>query len=132
MNIDMNHEFLLLRFGFLIIDECPSVDADNYSPTLLKRHKDSLSELIRRDKNRPSVMLWSVANEPRTAHYEAGMYFKQVIRHTRYLDSSRPVTMAISTSYEVRINCAHSFITAERGHSGYFLRRLGNSLKFKL
>lgn len=53
---------------------CPA--RRNYSPTLLQKHKDSLGELIRRDKNRPSVIMWSVANEPRTQLADADSYFK--------------------------------------------------------
>ena len=86
----------MLRLGILIIDECPSVDTENFSPTLLKKHKESLSELIRRDKNRPSVVVWSIANEPRTQLYDAGTYFKQVAEHTKNIDSTRPVTIALA------------------------------------
>ncbi|XP_052132709.1 beta-glucuronidase, partial [Frankliniella occidentalis] len=64
------------RMGIMVIDECPSVDTENYSPTLLQKHKDSLGELIRRDKNRPSVIMWSVANEARTQLADADAYFK--------------------------------------------------------
>lgn len=47
-----------------------------FSSSLLEKHKDSLTELIRRDKNRPSVIMWSVANEPRTQNPAADEYFK--------------------------------------------------------
>ncbi|XP_043797314.1 beta-glucuronidase [Apis laboriosa] len=88
------------RLGFLIIDECPSVDTENFSPMLLSRHKDSLSELIRRDKNRPSVIMWSIANEPRTQLPEAGEYFKQVAHHTKALDPTRPITIAMARTVQ--------------------------------
>ncbi|XP_043510365.1 beta-glucuronidase [Frieseomelitta varia] len=88
------------RLGFLIIDECPSVDTENFSPILLTRHKDSLSELIRRDKNRPSVIMWSIANEPRTQLPEAGEYFKQVAHHTKALDPTRPITIAMARAVQ--------------------------------
>ncbi|XP_032683904.1 beta-glucuronidase isoform X1 [Odontomachus brunneus] len=84
------------RLGFLVIDECPSVDTENFSPPLLSRHKDSLSELIRRDKNRPSVIMWSLANEPRTQLPQAKEYFKQIAHHTKAVDPTRPVTIALA------------------------------------
>ncbi|XP_020279014.1 beta-glucuronidase-like isoform X2 [Pseudomyrmex gracilis] len=84
------------RLGFLVIDECPSVDTENFSPSLLSRHKDSLSELIRRDKNRPSVIMWSLANEPRTQLPQAEEYFKQIALHTKAVDPTRPVTIALA------------------------------------
>ncbi|XP_076625286.1 beta-glucuronidase [Colletes latitarsis] len=88
------------RLGFLIIDECPSVDTENFSPVLLARHKESLSELIRRDKNRPSVIMWSIANEPRTQLPNAGEYFKQVAHHTKTLDPTRPITIAMARTVQ--------------------------------
>lgn len=93
--------FVFQRLGFLIIGECPSVDTENFSPILLARHKDSLSELIRRDKNRPSVIMWSIANEPRTQLPEAGEYFKQVAHHTKSLDPTRPITIAMARAVQV-------------------------------
>ncbi|KYM76075.1 Beta-glucuronidase [Atta colombica] len=84
------------RLGFLIIGECPSVDTENYSSLLLMRHKDSLSELIRRDKNRPSVIMWSLANEPRTQLPQAEEYFMQIAHHTKAIDPTRPVTIALA------------------------------------
>ncbi|XP_012224049.1 beta-glucuronidase isoform X2 [Linepithema humile] len=84
------------RLGFLVIDECPSVDTENFSPSLLSRHKESLSELIRRDKNRPSVIMWSLANEPRTQLPQAEEYFRQIAHHTKGIDPTRPVTIALA------------------------------------
>ncbi|XP_054001480.1 beta-glucuronidase-like [Hylaeus anthracinus] len=88
------------RMGFLIIDECPSVDTENFSPTLLSRHKESISELIRRDKNRPSVIMWSIANEPRTQLPEAEEYFKQIAHHTKAVDPTRPITIAMARAVQ--------------------------------
>ncbi|KAJ9592381.1 hypothetical protein L9F63_015949 [Diploptera punctata] len=82
--------------GIIIIDECPSVDTENFSPALLEKHKDSLSELIRRDKNRPSVIFWSLANEARTHLNGADAYFRAVSEHVRRLDPKRPITMALA------------------------------------
>ncbi|XP_014212257.1 beta-glucuronidase [Copidosoma floridanum] len=86
------------KLGFMIIDECPSVDTENFSSELLHRHKLSLSELIRRDKNRPSVVMWSIANEPRTQLADAGIYFEKVAYHTKSLDRTRPITIALARS----------------------------------
>ena len=45
-----------------------------------------------RDRNHPSVIMWSVANEPRSFRPEAGPYFELVTSHLRTLDDGRPVT----------------------------------------
>ncbi|XP_067008358.2 beta-glucuronidase isoform X2 [Anabrus simplex] len=89
------------QLGIMIIDECPSVDTDIFSPTLLQKHTDSLGELIRRDKNRPSVIMWSVANEPRVQKAASETYFSYVADYVKDLDSSRPISMATARgSYE--------------------------------
>lgn len=88
------------RQGFLIIDECPSVDTENFSPILLARHKESISELIRRDKNRPSVIAWSIANEPRTQLNSAEDYFRHIAKHTKTLDPTRPITAALARGFD--------------------------------
>lgn len=81
--------------GIMIIDECPSVDTEwvntnmflptkifwyifffrNYNQALLDKHKSSLQQLINRDKNHASVIMWSIANEPRTNQYNSDTYF---------------------------------------------------------
>ncbi|XP_050437115.1 beta-glucuronidase isoform X1 [Adelges cooleyi] len=88
------------KHGIMIVDECPSVDTDNYSDKLLKKHTTSLAELIKRDKNRPSVIMWSIANEPRSDHKDADMYFKSVATYVKSLDHTRPITSAIATNVE--------------------------------
>ena len=81
------------EFGIMIIDECPSVDTEAFYDSLLIKHKNSLTELIKRDKNRPSVIIWSAANEPRTQYPQALGYFKEVINHIKSLDITRPTTI---------------------------------------
>lgn len=81
------------EIGIMIIDESPAVDTENYSSELLENHKKSLTELIQRDKNRPSVVIWSAANEPRTQLAAAGDYYKEVVAHIKSLDTKRPVTV---------------------------------------
>lgn len=57
------------RMGFLIIDEIPSVgllfhDGDENVKARQEQCRYCLEEMINRDKNHPSVIIWSVANEP--------------------------------------------------------------------
>jgi beta-galactosidase/beta-glucuronidase len=41
------------------------VDLDGFGDELLANHLTVMKELVERDKNRPSVVMWSLANEPR-------------------------------------------------------------------
>ena len=55
----------------MIIGECPAVGLAEpyyYNVDTLDHHCDVMQEMIRRDKNHPSVVMWNMANEP-------GMYF---------------------------------------------------------
>lgn len=95
------------QLGFLIINEVPAVslgfwsnDLDELQP-LLSNHKKAIQELITRDKNHPSVISWSITNEPNLwaeEYYQneaSSLYFKELYDFTKSLDESRPV-MSIS------------------------------------
>ncbi|XP_063226156.1 beta-glucuronidase-like [Bacillus rossius redtenbacheri] len=86
--------------GIVIIDECPIVNAHDWSDELLRNHKRALTEMVRRDKNRPSVVMWSVANEASTTEEQAEPYFKSVTEHARSLDGTRAITQAINQGYD--------------------------------
>ncbi|MEP1306044.1 MAG: beta-glucuronidase [Balneola sp.] len=95
------------RLGFLIIDEVAAVSLgfwsnnfDDLDP-LLVNHKQAIKELISRDKNHPSVISWSITNEPNLWAEEfyqneaSKKYFAEIYNYTKSLDDSRPV-MSIS------------------------------------
>ena len=50
--------------------------SENFRNDTLHHHLDVMAELVRRDKNRPSVVMWSVANEPASNYAAAGPYFE--------------------------------------------------------
>lgn len=104
------------REGFLIIDEVPAVglfeslmnfmDASSgkataffekeATPILLKAHLRAVEEMITRDKNHPSVIAWSLLNEPETSSEAAVPYFKAVFDRAHELDvQKRPRTFAL-------------------------------------
>jgi beta-glucuronidase len=99
------------RHGFLVIDETAAVGLNmsmaggvfggtvkpTFSPAtcndatqaeLLK----SLTELIARDKNHPSVIMWSITNEADTIPEESYDFFKPAFELTHKLDPTRPNT----------------------------------------
>lgn len=94
------------REGFVIVDEAPAVGLHIvggipdkwrcFNKAMLKTHLQVMRELVRRDKNHPCVVMWSVANEASTEDKQAGPYFKTVIDATRKLDPTRPVTLVDS------------------------------------
>jgi beta-glucuronidase len=82
--------------GIVVIDECPAVAIKGFDANQLSLHLNTISELIQRDKNRPSVVMWSISNEPYSTDAGAEEYFKKVAAHAKGLDSTRPITGAIN------------------------------------
>lgn len=82
--------------GIMIIDESPACTIDNFTEELLQKHKEVMIEIVRRDKNRPSVVMWSLANEPRSFRNESREYFSALVNLTKSLDPTRPVTFVTS------------------------------------
>lgn len=57
-------------------------------------HAQGIRELIARDKNHACVVLWSITNEPSSGEEGAREYFEPLVKLTRELDPSRPITFA--------------------------------------
>ncbi|XP_061607268.1 beta-glucuronidase isoform X2 [Phyllopteryx taeniolatus] len=109
------------RHGIVVIDECPGVgikDIRSFGNASLAHHLDVMDELVRRDKNHPSVVMWSVANEPASEMPPAEFYFQTLIAHTKDLDPTRPVTYITDSNYArdrgapfVDVICVNSYFS---------------------
>jgi len=83
------------RYGLAIIGETPAVglgQASYFSQDTLEHHKQVIVEMINRDRNHPSVLMWSLANEPRASLKEANAYFNELFNFTRPIKAGRPLT----------------------------------------
>ena len=83
------------RLGFLVIDETPAVGMAFHPDGLADRMrlwKQMTGEMIARDKNHPSVIMWSLANEAHARRPEARACFDEVFTLARQLDPTRPLT----------------------------------------
>ncbi len=84
------------QLGFLVVDETPAVglyfNKDGYDQrlTLCRQY---VQELIMRDKNHPSVIAWSLANEPHSLRESAKPFFHDLYNLARSLDQTRPITL---------------------------------------
>ena len=54
-------------------------------------HAQAIRELVDRDKNHPSVVLWTIANEPESDTEGAEKYFEPLFDLAREVDPTRPV-----------------------------------------
>jgi len=83
------------KLGFLIIDEIPAVGLTfdiNYVDTHFELCKQYSKELIARDKNHPSVIAWSLANEPHSS-IKSKEFFKELYDLVKKTDPSRLITV---------------------------------------
>ncbi len=84
------------ELGFLVIDETPAVGLYFREDGLARRTelcRQQVREMIARDKNHPSVIIWSLANEPHSERPEAAETFEELAGLARELDPTRPLTL---------------------------------------
>lgn len=133
------------REGFLIIDELPAVglmlsysnfiDAGTGKKVndffelkvldeLKEKHLKQLEELITRDKNHPSVIAWSLFNEPDSNSSLAYPYFKDIFDKAKELDPQRrPRTFAMILApkiEEMSVDSLCDFLSLNRYYGWYF------------
>ncbi len=101
------------RHGIVVIDETAAVGLNlavtgglagrvtqrTFSPETFNdktqaAHAAAIRELVARDKNHPSVVMWCIANEPSSNEEGAREYFEPLVDLIRELDPTRPVTYA--------------------------------------
>ncbi len=100
------------REGILVVDETPAVgltfmDGEEQIAARLAQVRQQVQELVARDKNHPSVIMWSLANEPMVGqggleamlagrgepHPAAEPFFTELFDLARALDPTRLVTV---------------------------------------
>ncbi len=102
------------RLGLMVWSEIPVYWAEHFGdPAVLARAEQQLSEEIRRDRNKASIMLWSIANEtPGTP--DRTVFLKTLASKVRVLDPTRLVTAAL--------------LVRSQGHDKYVDDPLGEAL----
>ncbi len=94
------------QLGMMVIDEAFdqwTVSKENnpqdYSSFFKQWHTRDIAAMVRRDRNHPSVIMWSIGNEiPEQFNAEATqkMLREEVLSH----DNTRPITQAISVTHD--------------------------------
>lgn len=122
------------RLGFLVIDEVPAVslgfwsdDFDELRP-VFQNHKKAIKELIKRDKNHPSVISWSITNEPNLwaeKHYQneaSSQYFKDIYEFTKSLDDRPVMSISMAAHQEEDVVIEHCDIIGINRYYGWYTK----------
>jgi beta-glucuronidase len=84
------------RMGLMVWSEIPVYwDIDWQNPATLQNAKNQLHDMIARDHNRASVVLWSLSNET-PVKPERTAFLRELAATARQLDSTRLITSALN------------------------------------
>ena len=95
------------RMGFMVMNEAFDVWEqrklpNDYHQFFKEWHERDLTSMLRRDRNHPSVIIWSIGNEMNEQHREdfpgqGGVIAKRLVEICRQHDPSRVVTAALNS-----------------------------------
>lgn len=94
------------RLGVLVIDEAfdqwqRPKNPDDYNLYFDKWHQRDLEAMVLRDRNHPSVIIWSIGNEIKERADSSGLLItKNLTNIIKSLDTTRPVTAAICSFWD--------------------------------
>ena len=97
-------EFLDLcdKMGFLVMDEAfdqwaKKKNTYDYNINWEKWHQADMADMVLRDRNHPSVFMWSIGNEIREQFDSTGTTIaKELIELVKSIDDTRPVTCGLT------------------------------------
>lgn len=90
------------RMGFLVLDEAFDMwqkkkNSQDYHLDFKQWHQRDLEDQVRRDRNHPSVFMWSIGNEIREQFDSTGTRLtRELTAAVQRLDPTRPVTSALT------------------------------------
>ncbi|MCB1132782.1 MAG: DUF4982 domain-containing protein, partial [Verrucomicrobiae bacterium] len=106
------------RMGMLVMDE-------NRNFNVTPEYVGQLEWLIRRDRNHPSVFMWSVFNEEPIQGTEQGYQMvRRMAAVVKRLDQTRPVTAAMNGGHTAPINVSQALVVVgfnyiQYGYDGF-------------
>ncbi len=90
--------------GILLWSEIPVYWTINFSnPEVLAKSKVQLEEMITRDRNRPSIIIWSVGNETPVSETRTE-FMKSLVVKAKELDPTRLISAALEVHYNKELN----------------------------
>ena len=106
------------ELGLLVMDEFTDMweqpkNVDDYAQFFTACWEQDLTDMLLRDRNHPSIVMWSIGNEiPNWSVADASRIGKMLTAKVRDLDATRPVTQGVTSAY-IHIDWDHSEKTFE-------------------
>jgi len=111
------------KLGMLVMDENRHLGdtyRDHTPPGTPATDLHDLADMIRRDRNHPSIILWSLCNEEGLqGSAEGARIFTNMMRVVRKYDTSRPITCAMNGSWGQGISTAEDLQGVNYHPQGY-------------
>ncbi|MFA9193267.1 glycoside hydrolase family 2 TIM barrel-domain containing protein [Flavobacterium sp. FBOR7N2.3] len=98
------------KMGFIVMDEAfdmwkQTKTKYDYGNDWDKWHKKDLVDQLLRDRNHPSIFIWSIGNEIPEQWNETGVTIaKELVAITRQYDKTRPITAAMNPPVNMNID----------------------------
>ena len=93
------------EMGFLVMDESFDMwkkrkNRFDYNIDFDAWYKQDVADMVKRDRNHPSVIMWSIGNEIREQFDSTGLTLtKEMVAIVKSLDTTRPVTCALTENF---------------------------------
>ncbi|ACU04958.1 beta-galactosidase GalB [Pedobacter heparinus] len=90
------------KMGFLVMDEAFDIWAkkknkQDYHLDFPEWHQRDLQDMVKRDRNHPSIILWSIGNEIREQFDSTGVALtRSLVKMVKDVDATRPVLSALT------------------------------------
>ncbi|MBX5438351.1 MAG: DUF4982 domain-containing protein [Thermoflavifilum sp.] len=111
------------RIGILVMDEafdCWKRGKNPYDYHIYwdQWHRRDLEDMVLRDRNHPSIILWSIGNEiPDQWDSAGGVIARELVSIVKNLDTTRPVTSALNAPESPHNSIAHAGVLDVIGYN---------------
>lgn len=108
--------------GILVIAETPFVGLNQrmYQESICGKACEIIRQMIERDYDHPSVIMWSLANEPVVSSEEGKRFFRKMAQEAKACDRTRPITYAAHMEPEDNLGMEYFDVVSINKYYGWY------------